>query len=291
MKKFTTLFLPGLILILTTQITIKLTSQSFSWNTDHDAAINHHPRGKIYFFKLNQYTRLTDTKVDPNYPTSMPGGWQGLPTSWNSGIDAAVYHGQYNKVYFFKGNQYVRLTDIVVDSGYPRALPGGWQGLPASWHSGIDAALYYEPTGKLYFFKNNQYLRITGTKVDQGYPRALPGGWSGLPASFHSGIDAAVFRNGHTYFFKGDQYVRFTGTKMDNGYPTRLPGGWKFQESDSNPSSERCQLKPDSGSCKAIFTKYYYDSRTGKCRSFSWGGCGGVVPFDTLEECQAACGG
>ncbi len=54
----------------------------------------------------------------------------------------------------------------------------------------------------------------------------MPGGWKGLPASFSSGIDAAIFRKGHTYFFKGNQYVRFTGTKLDSGYPVTLPGGW-----------------------------------------------------------------
>jgi len=27
----------------------------------------------------------------------------------------------------------------------------------------------------------------------------------------------------------------------------------------------------------------------GKCVSFIYGGCEGVVPFETLEDCQAAC--
>ncbi|MBA4146415.1 MAG: proteinase inhibitor I4 serpin, partial [Cytophaga sp.] len=26
-----------------------------------------------------------------------------------------------------------------------------------------------------------------------------------------------------------------------------------------------------------------------KCKEFIWGGCGGVVPFETLEECKGGC--
>ena len=51
-----------------------------------------------------------------------------------------------------------------------------------------------------------------------------------------------------------------------------------------------CSLKPDVGGCKAYFPKYYYDAETQKCKQFIWGGCGGVVPFETLEECQDTCG-
>lgn len=50
--------------------------------------------------------------------------------------------------------------------------------------------------------------------------------------------------------------------------------------------SGRCNLTPDPGPCKALFPKYYFDKSEGKCNEFSWGGCDGVVPFDTLEECK-----
>ncbi len=203
---------------------------SQDWNTGVDAALDTTSAGKIYFFKGHEYSRLTDTKVDPSYPLPMPGGWRGLPASWHSGIDAAVSYAPTEKIYLFKGRQYVRLTGTQVDPGYPLQLPGGWRGLPSSWHSGIDAALYYEPTQKIYMFKGSQYIRLTGVQVDPGYPQALPGGWTGLPDSWTSGIDAAVFRAGHTYFFKGNQYIRFTGTHIDPNYPQALPGGWKFDD-------------------------------------------------------------
>lgn len=50
-----------------------------------------------------------------------------------------------------------------------------------------------------------------------------------------------------------------------------------------------CRLTPDPGSCKAYMPRYYYNWSTNSCEEFIWGGCGGVVPFETLEECQGAC--
>ncbi|MBR9920611.1 MAG: hypothetical protein GYB31_07205 [Bacteroidetes bacterium] len=54
---------------------------------------------------------------------------------------------------------------------------------------------------------------------------------------------------------------------------------------------ERCMLDPDPGPCRGAFQRYYYDREEGICKKFIYGGCQGVVPFETLEECQGACGG
>ncbi len=48
----------------------------------------------------------------------------------------------------------------------------------------------------------------------------------------------------------------------------------------------KCKLKPDRGPCKGNFTRYYFDLQSRQCRPFSWGGCGGVVPFRTEQECR-----
>lgn len=50
-----------------------------------------------------------------------------------------------------------------------------------------------------------------------------------------------------------------------------------------------CALAPDPGPCKGLFEKFYFDAKSGTCRSFFYGGCQGVVPFETIEECRAAC--
>jgi len=51
----------------------------------------------------------------------------------------------------------------------------------------------------------------------------------------------------------------------------------------------KCSLKPEVGPCKAMFPKYYYDAEFQECKQFIWGGCGGVVPFETLQKCIDEC--
>ncbi|TXC81347.1 BPTI/Kunitz-type proteinase inhibitor domain-containing protein [Luteibaculum oceani] len=53
--------------------------------------------------------------------------------------------------------------------------------------------------------------------------------------------------------------------------------------------AERCSLKPDAGPCEAAIKKYYYSRERNKCLEFTWGGCKGTVPFNTLADCQGAC--
>ena len=53
--------------------------------------------------------------------------------------------------------------------------------------------------------------------------------------------------------------------------------------------SNNCDLYPDPGLCLAVFEIYYFNSNSGQCEASFWGGCGGVVPFWTLEECQNSC--
>ena len=52
---------------------------------------------------------------------------------------------------------------------------------------------------------------------------------------------------------------------------------------------EICNLIPDPGMCYAAIPKVYFDGEDGACKEFTWGGCGGVVPFDSMEVCQCQC--
>ncbi len=52
---------------------------------------------------------------------------------------------------------------------------------------------------------------------------------------------------------------------------------------------EKCFLEPDPGPCEAAMPRFYL-GESGNCEQFLWGGCDGVVPFGTLEECRQACG-
>ena len=57
---------------------------------------------------------------------------------------------------------------------------------------------------------------------------------------------------------------------------------------DCSSNIDACTLIPDPGKCQAAIQKYYFNQETQQCEDFTWGGCGGVVPFDSLEECEAA---
>ena len=59
------------------------------------------------------------------------------------------------------------------------------------------------------------------------------------------------------------------------------------EEQDSLP--DECSLLPDPGMCFAAIPKYFYNQDTGLCEQFIWGGCGGVVPFDNIQDCMDAC--
>ncbi len=53
-----------------------------------------------------------------------------------------------------------------------------------------------------------------------------------------------------------------------------------------------CTLPIDPGFCKARFPRWAYNSNTGRCERFYYGGCqGNDNNFQTLEECTGRCGG
>jgi len=172
-----------------------------------------------------------------------------------SGVDAALWRTSTGQVYLFSGNRYARISQIGdgADSTYPRAIAGNWKGLPASFQSGLDAALWRQSNGKIYFFKGDQYVRISRVSagVDSGYPRPIAGNWPGLPLSFTQGIDAALWRksNGKIYFFKGDQYVRFSSVSrgMDSGYPRPIAGNWPGLPDAFNQGIDAALTRRDTG--------------------------------------------
>jgi hypothetical protein len=52
-----------------------------------------------------------------------------------------------------------------------------------------------------------------------------------------------------------------------------------------------CLEKPDTGVCRAGKPAFYYDYPTDSCQRFVWGGCGGKVPFQSMDQCVKTCGG
>ena len=104
------------------------------------------------------------------------------------------------KVYFFKGDKYVRYSakpdmaeDLMgdrADPGYPKTInKETWPGL--NW-TDIDAVVFM-CNGKVCFFKGKEYIQydIDADRADPGYPKPISDQtWPGM--IWTDGVDAAV---------------------------------------------------------------------------------------------------
>ena len=52
-----------------------------------------------------------------------------------------------------------------------------------------------------------------------------------------------------------------------------------------------CVAKPKPGNCKGAIPKIYYDFRDNRCKTFYWSGCGGFIPYQSMEACVKECEG
>ena len=54
--------------------------------------------------------------------------------------------------------------------------------------------------------------------------------------------------------------------------------------------TDRCILQPDTGPCRARIPSYFYNTASGSCEQFIYGGCGGNDNrFTTAAECAQHC--
>lgn len=77
------------------------------------------------------------------------------------------------------------------------------------------------------------------------------------------------------------------GTALARGLAGIIRG--KLLQKKPDPAA--CSGRPDRGPYRAAKERSYYDPASGRCQTFTWGGCQGVVPFDSLKACMAACEG
>lgn len=154
-----------------------------------DAAVSGAGRhnGKAYFFKGSEYLQYDwqRDQVDRGYPRSIGSDWRGLPMTFTRDLDAVLPGvGEFrNKVYFFKGNQFVRYDwdREQCDPGFPKNINDYIRDLPRGFASRIDAAVMGDGpfAGKIYFFKNDRYVRIdiNMLTVDRGFPLPIGNGY------------------------------------------------------------------------------------------------------------------
>jgi hypothetical protein len=120
--------------------------------------------------------------------------------------------------------------------------------------------------------------------------------------------DLAVIYPPARGFFQGKpailQAIRYSGVyHFDNDVMLPMPQGvakavgvppvenrtpWAQHLNDENP---RCKAPPARGICKGNFERYYFDQQSRTCRMYSWGGCEGEPPFETMEDCVKTCTG
>lgn len=205
-----------------------------------DGGVHAFTNNKLYMFEGKYYVRYSPGfGLDPDYPKPIQGNWPDFPADFASGIDDVVWSQKNLRIYFFKGDQYIRVdpnNGWIVEPGYPKPIAGNWPGFPADFANGIDAAAYSKPTQKLYFFKGNQYIRVdpnNGWNVDSGYPKPIAGNWPGFPADFAAGVGAAEWAdfNQRIYFFKGTRYIRVNPANswnVDGGYPRNININWRM---------------------------------------------------------------
>lgn len=78
----------------------------------------------------------------------------------------------------------------------------------------------------------------------------------------------------------------FNGHKETAVYMNKLLKNEKKPEVDIK---SRCRLQPADGYCKAAFDIAFFDPGANRCVEFTYGGCGGVTPFSSLEACKRVC--
>ena len=54
--------------------------------------------------------------------------------------------------------------------------------------------------------------------------------------------------------------------------------------------SDRCSQPAETGHCRALFPRYFFNATSGKCAEFVYGGCeGNSNNFESLDECRGEC--
>lgn len=186
-----------------------------------------------HVFRGGNYWRydIAADRVAAGYPQAITFAWPGLDRFAGGAADIdAVLNAGNGKLYFFKGDQYLRFDRAAgrADAGYPLPIAGRWPGLEkfAGGARDLDAVLSFSRS-QTYFFKGDEYIRynLDLDRADTYYPAYLSestwpntGYW---PSHWRGALN---FPNGKSYLFKPGEYLRYDriADRGDAGYPATV---------------------------------------------------------------------
>ncbi len=160
--------------------------KSLAFDSSMDAVATVYPRANpreqvLYFFKGSEYvTYSIADDVALHEPKPIVEKFPGLPPGFHRDLDVVLYWPPNGKMYFFKGDSYIRYNlEKSVPENPPSKIVENWPGLV---FTEIDACLIGKK-GIGYFFKGDQYIRYS-LELDRamGPPALIDAKWPGLVA-------------------------------------------------------------------------------------------------------------
>jgi len=103
------------------------------------------------------------------------------PKKWGKGYPDAAYYDQHNdKLYLFKGSEYITTTGYKTKQAEPMPIETNYtENWPFQWGTGnIDAAFYRAGNSETYLYRGTDFLEIDlDGSIESTYPKAINLPW------------------------------------------------------------------------------------------------------------------
>ncbi|XP_063812210.1 vitronectin [Pseudophryne corroboree] len=203
--------------------------------------------GSVYAFRGKYFYELDDKRALDGYPKLIKDVW-GI----EGPIDAAFTRMNcQGKTYLFKGIQYWRFSDGILDSDYPRDIEDGFKNIP----NYIDAAFALpandiQGTEKAFFFKGNKYWQYefanqptmeectasSPSEIFTQYVEMQDDSWELFSLLFGTWLRDTPLRS------QGPKYISKDWKGVPNGVDAVLPSRIYVQE-EKSPSLRRSKRR------------------------------------------------
>ncbi|WP_027127649.1 ElyC/SanA/YdcF family protein [Gelidibacter mesophilus] len=137
------------------------------WKSNIDASYFNTFENLIYLFKDQQFIALQpgSSTIENGYPKSLNNLFSNLSDYWRQGhLDAAFFNPKTKHVYFFKGDQYVRIPfkrNKMQSAEGPKKITDLVSEWPFNWSTGnIDAAIFNEHANVVIMYRGQESLKL-----------------------------------------------------------------------------------------------------------------------------------